>query len=266
MLSNVFMKTLYDKRLFLLGWSLGVIALLALTAAFFPSMQSAALDQLFKAIPPSMKTMIGDLSDYSTFPGYLGSAVFGLRAQMLFVPMAIILGYSLSVTEESGGKLYQLLAQPISRLRVLLEKFFAGLFISAVVIAVSILSIVVVSLLINEPVPQEMLMRVYVMSVLFTWAVFALTYALGKATGRKSIALMIPVVWVMFSLLVDAFASQIEWLKNTEYASLFHYYRTAELVHNDINWANALTLVVVTVLPILIALLVFPNRDLREDQ
>lgn len=266
MFSSVFMKTLYDKRWFLFGWMLGSVALLALTAAFFPSMKESGIDQLFKSIPPAMKNMVGDISDYSSFPGYLGSAVFGLRSQMLFAPMAIILGYSLSVSEEANGKLYQLLALPISRRRVLLEKFFAGLFISAVVIAAAVLSIVAVGMFIDETVPQEMLMRVYVMSALFTWAIFAVTYGVGKMTGRKSIALLVPVVWVMFSVLSDAFASQINWLKDIDYVSVFHYYRTAELVHNDINWANALTLGVVTLFPILIALLTFPNRDLREDQ
>ncbi len=266
MFSNLFMKTLYDKRWFLLGWMFGATALLALTAAFFPTIKESGIDQLFKSIPPAMKNMIGEVSDYSTFPGYLGSAVFGLRAQMLFVPMAIILGYGLSVTEEASGKLYQLLAQPISRRRVLLEKFIAGLFIQAVVIAVAVISTVVVGVIIDEQIPQEMLMRVYIMSTLFTWAVYAVTYGLGMITGRKSIALMLPLAWVMFSILSDAFSAQIDWLKDADYASILHYYRTSELIHNDINWANAVTLGILILAPILLALLVFPNRDLREDQ
>mgnify|MGYP001001714755 CR=1 FL=1 len=264
MFANVFLKTIYEKRWFIFGWGLGAIGLLALTAAFFPTFRDSGLDKVMGSIPPALKNMMGELAEYTTFPGYVASAVFGLRAQMLFVPLAIILGISLGISEEANGRIYQLLAQPISRRSVLIQKFFAGLTISALVVAVSVVAVGAVAVLVNEPIPYELLGKIALMTTLFTWAVFSVTFGLGKAFGRKSIALFVPLVWVMFSVLSDAFSAQVDWLKNADYASLFRYYRTSALVHNPLDWTHIAVLIGIAIIPVLCALILFARRDLRE--
>lgn len=261
---SVFTKTLYDKRWFIVGWSLGVVGLLGFTAAFFPTFKDSGFDQLFQSIPTALKNMMGELADYGTFEGYTGSAVFGLRAQMLFVPLAIILGFSLGVSEEANRKMYQLLAQPISRQNVVLQKYIAGLVAITFICLVGSASVGMVAALIGEQVIYELLTKIFIMSTLFTSAIFSVTYGVGKMFGRKNITLMVPVIWVMFSIVSDAFSSQTDWLRQADFASVMHYFRTSELVHHAIEPTHMIVLGSIMVASIIVALITFPNRDLRE--
>lgn len=265
MFRSVFLKTLYDKRWFIFGWSVGVMAMLGFTAVFFPTFRDSGFEEIMNTIPPALKNMMGEMSEYGNFPGYVASAVYGLRAQMLFIPLAIILGYSLGISDEANGRLYQLLAQPISRRRILLEKYVAGLVVLFVIIAMCALAVGAVAVFVNEPVPVELLAKISAMTMLFSTAIYSLTYALGKAFGRKSIALFVPLAWVMFSVLSDAFSSQVDWLKNADYASFMRYYHTSELLRDPIDMVNVVVLVGVSLFFLLVAMVGFPARDLHEE-
>ena len=265
MFRSVFSKTLYDKRWFMFGWTLGCLALLTLTAAFFPIIKDSGTEQLLKAIPPAMKNMIGNVSDYSRFDGYLGSAVFGLRSEMLFVPLAIILGSALGVREEASSRLYQLLAQPVSRFSVTLQKWLAAFVIFIVIDTMIYLGIVIVALIIGETVPWTLLNEVTVMSLLLLMALFSVTYGIGVAFGRKNIATMVPIVWVMLSFLVESFGPQIDWLGKLEPFSLLTYYNTSNLLADGMNSLHVGVLIGLCVLSLVTALLFFSRRDLRES-
>lgn len=265
MFRSVFSKTLYDKRWFTFGWVLGAIGLFAFTTAFFPSLRDSGVDQIMKAIPPAMKNMVGNMAEMNTFAGYVGSAVFGLRAQMLFIPLAIILGVSLGVSEESKGKLYQLLAQPVSRVHIAWQKFAAGVVIITTIISLGVASVWAVAPMIHEAIPTTLLVKIGLLSILFTTALFSVTYSLGVAFGRKTLALTLPVFWVLFSIVCDAFSGQIEWMKYPDYASILHYFHTFDLVRQALNLRHVAVLGAVAVIPFFLSLILFKQRNLREE-
>lgn len=265
MFKSLLLKTLYDKRWFLVGWAIGSIALLALTAAFYPVIADS-IGNLLQTIPPALSSLVGEAGAYDTYEGYLGSAVFGIRAEMVFVPLAIILALSLSVNEELSRKLYQLLAQPVSRLSIVLQKWFGGVCIIAVIMALVYGSLIVTSLVVGEAVPYMALAKMTLMSGIFTVALFSLTLSLAFAFGRRGIAIIVPIVWVMGSLLLDSFSAQIDWLKNVDWLSLHQYYNTATLSSNAIDVVSVAVLGGVTVIPLFMALVAFQLRDIREAE
>ncbi len=265
MFNSVFTKTMYDKRWFLLGWALGGATLLGLTALFFPTFKQSGLDQALQSIPAGLQNLTGDISSYAQFDGYLGNAVYGLRAQMLFIPLTIILGISLSVGEESSRKLYQLVAQPVSRLSIAFQKWLAGAFIVTIIVAALYGAIALVALTIGESVPFELLNKISIMSALFLLMMFTVVYGIGLATGRKTVALAISIVWTMASFLIDSFAASIDWLKQIEWSSIFMYYDTMSLTESALDINHIVILAGLTAVFLMLGLLVFPNRDLREE-
>ena len=126
MMRSVFLKTLYERRYFILGWSLGLILLSVLMVAFFPAMrQDESLDALIQNMPAAFQGFVGDLANLRDFDRYLASQLFDIRASMVVGIMAIIIGVGLSTREEDSGELRTILAQPISRTRYFIEKWFA---------------------------------------------------------------------------------------------------------------------------------------------
>ena len=265
MFNSLYKKTIYDKRWFMIGWSIGSVALLALTAAFYPTI-AENIGDLFKSIPSSLSSLVGEADAYRTYAGYMASAVFGIRAEMLFAPLAIILALGLSVNEELSRRMYQLLAQPISRDTIVIEKWLAGLSVIFFIMAVVVLSLILTTVFINETLPGELLPQIGAMSFLFTAAIFSLTYGIGMATGIRSLAIIVPVAWIMSSLLIESFSGQVPVMKDISWLSVLQYYNTGAIVEHGIDFKQVMVLLSITTLPVVIALLCFKNRDIKEAE
>ena len=122
----IVLKVLYEKRFGLVGWTLGAVALAWFSLLFYPSISEGnTFEQLSQGLPPQLQAFIGDAVTFKTVGGYLDTQVFGLRMPMITVTMAIILGLYLSAGDEEKGTMATLLAQPVSRTRVMFEKFVA---------------------------------------------------------------------------------------------------------------------------------------------
>lgn len=265
MFKSLLTKTLFDKRWFLFGWALGAVMLFVLTAAFYP-LVAESIGDLMKSIPPALSSIVGETGAYASYPGYLASAVFGIRAEMLFVPLGIILGLGLGVNEELSRRMYQLLAQPLSRRAIVLQKWLAGALIIFAIIAAVFVSIVTTSILIGEGGQYELMVEIAFMSLLLTLAVFSLSFGVGMATGSRSLAIVVPVVWVMASLLLDSLGAQIDWIKAFDWLSLMKYYDTGSLVKESLQAVDIVVLAGVSLISLGSALVAFPGRDIKEAE
>jgi ABC-2 type transport system permease protein len=264
MFRSVFLKTLYDKRWFLFGWTLGALVLFNLTTVFYPAVADS-IDDLVKSIPPALQGVVGSVSAYQTYAGYIGSAVFGSQGIMYFVPLAIILGLSLGSGDELSRRLYQLLAQPISRQSVVLQKWLAGLVLLLVIVTSVYGSLVAVSLLIGETVPHEALLRMSAMSYLYTVTLFTLTYSIAVAWAKRGLAIAITAGWALGSLLIYTLAPQVKWVKDIDWLSAMKYYDTPRFVDQAIEIRDVAVLMIVCIVVIIVALINFSRRDLRDD-
>lgn len=262
MFNNLTSKTLFDKRWFIVGWSLGLLAMVCFTIAFFPTFNKQDIGQLFQNMPKQLQGLIGDTSAYSTITGYIGSGVFELRVPMLSIPMAIILAVSLGVGEESSGQLYQLMAQPISRRRIIIEKWVASLIVSTIIFLILGIGIVITTMLIHEKVPFSKIGMFMLMCWLLTQAVFSFCFMIGAVTGKKGLTIMVTSLVAFGGYLVTSLAAQVDWLKKPDYASLFHYYHPSAIPKQGLILSHILVLLAVSVICLIISAIGFTNRDI----
>jgi ABC-2 type transport system permease protein len=261
MFSNLVSKTLYDKRWFMLGWSLGLVVMAGITIAFFPTIKDQ-IGTLFTNIPKALQSITGSSEDYKTISGYIGTGVFDLRIPMLTITMAILIGLGLGVGEEYSGKLYLLLAQPISRTKIVWQKWIAMIITFVVVHTALLLGILAVIALINESMPIEKVIAATFMCLLLTVAVGSLTLGVGFALGRKGLTTMLITTYVFGSYLLTSFAAQIDWLKHIEPVSLFHYYKASEALKLGYNLQHVGILAAVSIVSVIVAAVVFTRRDI----
>src|SRR5690242_9657286 len=131
MLKNIFLKTLFEKRWMMLWWALSSVGLTIFIILFFPSLRDS-FGEALKNIPDSMRSLVGNASDYQTLAGYVNIQVF---QQMIFLPiiLGIILATGLLAGDENDGTLQTLLTYPVSRTKVYLHKLAAATAIVGVV-------------------------------------------------------------------------------------------------------------------------------------
>lgn len=262
-MKSIFSKTLYDRRFFMLGWGIGLAALSALMTSFFPAMRSdGTIDALVANMPEAFKGLIGNLSDLAAFDTYLASQLFDVRVSLIVGIMAIILGLGLSVADEEKGELRTLLSLPISRTKLLVQKWLAMVVILGVTLVGLLVGIYAVMPFIDDAViAVDQLARLFGMTMLLTIAFGTIPFAIGFAFGKRSIAMAVSVLVIIGSFILSTFGQAVDWLADFERLSLLHYFPAVEIVKDNVAPLDAAILLILTVALLTLALLRFRSRD-----
>lgn len=260
MFRNLFTKTLHDKRGFIIGWSIGLSVMSIITVAFFPTIKDQ-MGELFANVPKALESITGTPDDYKNIAGYVATGVFDLRMPMLTLIMIIIHGLSLSVGEESSGKLYQLLAQPIGRTKIVWQKWLALLVITVVTHIALFLGTLGIIAVIGESMALSKLFIGTLLCALLTLAIGSLTVALGFALGRRGLVTMVVTCYAFGSYLLTSLSAQVSWLEKIETVSIFHYYQASTAIKGDFNLVNIIVLVLLSLAAVTSGAFIFNKRD-----
>lgn len=261
---SVLIKTLYDRRWFMLGWAIAFAGLTALLVSFFPAMQVSGLDDLVKNMPPAFKGLIGDLGLLSSFDTYIASQLFDIRLPLIGGIMAIILGLGLSSSEEESGELRTIVALPISRTKITIQKWLAivivtGVMALAIAAGMYLTMPFVDGATIELPTLLELLGTSWLLMVTFG----TIPFAAGMIAGKRAVAMAVGVVVVIGSFILSTFGQAVDWLSDYERFSLLYYFPANEIVQEEGEWWNLLVLLAITMVGLLTAIIVFRRRDIK---
>ncbi len=262
---NLITKTLRDKRFFILGWTCGIGFLAFALTSFYTSFNGGQIDQLLKSLPPALEGLVGNLQDWRQLPGYLGSQIFDIRLPIFISILSILLAVSLTVGEEDKGQLRTLVAMPISRTKIIFGKWLAIIVICLVVSLATAAGIGLGLLQIHQSLDGMVLVRL----VAFTWLMVITTatliFSIGIASGKHGLTTGVGIILTIGSFLLTTFSKSVDWLKNYEWLSLFHYFPATDIAKGTIEWGNVVVYGVLSLLSLLVAFLFFLRRDVKAS-
>lgn len=262
MMGNLITKTLYDKRWFIVGWSAVMFFMVFLVVTFYPSLsQSNAFDALAGSVPEQFKALIGDADSFHTLKGYLATQLYDIRVPLLLMILALVLAQGFAGGDEEKGSLRTLITTPLSRGRILWERWVAGVIIIGVTVIATVLGTYISALIINESVPGDMIWRLALMSWLFGVSAFSITYAVGSAWGKRGLMMAVGLTVTFGSFIISSFAKSVDWLESFKYASLLNYYDTTSIKDGSFNIGDIWILLSIIAIFMLIAQLLFRRRD-----
>lgn len=260
MLRDIWTKTLWDQRRALLGWAIGFAAVSLVYGGFYPFAATPEYADLIEGLPPALAEAMG-WGDISTPHGYLGATVFGILGPVLAIIMAIGMGTRAIAGGEEDGSLEMLIAHPVTRTRVVVQKAVAlavATVMAGVVVLVAILAI-------RGPIDLELSfaniaaasLDLALMGLLFG----SLAIFVGGITGRRGLAISVSAAVVVVAYLANGLAPQVDalaWLQNV---SPFHWADGARTLRDGIDPVNALLLGGVAVVLVAGAAFAFNRRD-----
>lgn len=255
--------TIWQRRWSVLWWSIGVIAMIALNLAFYPTIrdQASELEKSFSSFSDSTLALFGG-TDFFSPVGYLNSQVLYLMLPLLLIILGVGMGNSLLGREESEHTVESLLARPISRSRLLLAKALVGILILFAVTAVGTLAILALAKLVNLGVPLP-----NVLAACFACFMLVITFSsvafLLAATGRgRAASLGIATVYAIGGYIIGSLASSVHWLDKPSLIFPYHYYRSADILHGTFAWSSILFFAAFTLGCGILAWASFRRRDL----
>jgi len=260
---NLLSKTLYERRFFILGWSLGLGFLGFAMTSFFPSFSGGEIDGLLTSLPPALQGLVGDLQDWKQLPGYIGSQVFDIRLPIFASILSILLAVGLTVGEESKGQLRTLIALPISRRKIIIAKWLAIVIICFIASLGTVIGIEVGVAVIGETLDHMVLVRLGLFTWLLVTSLATLIFAVGSASGKRSLTTAAGIIVAIGSFLLTTFAQSVSWLKEYEWLSFLHYFPATDIAKGTIEWGNVVFYIALILVSLIIAFVFFPRRDVK---
>ena len=265
MLRNVALKTLGDTARALVWWGLGLVGLVALIVGVFPTVRdNKDLNALVESYPKAIKGLVsfGGVVDYTSGPGYIGSELFAFMVPLLFLIAAIGAGARGIAGEQERGTLDLLLALPLSRRRLVVEKLAALLGELLLLGLVLWLSLVVSGLFVDLGISAAHAGAavIYVEALAFAFGAIALL--VGAATGHRGRAIGITAALAVAGYLVNSLASLVGVLDRVKEASPFFHYAATNPLKSGLEARHLAFLLAVGAVAGIAAPLVFDRRDL----
>ncbi|MBS3787080.1 ABC transporter permease subunit [Candidatus Bipolaricaulota bacterium] len=263
MLNNVLLKTLKDKRKTFAWWSLGVTLLVFWYNIMFTTIEGvdvSAINQMMES--QFIQGLIGGAYDLTSPEGWLSAELLPLLGPLIFIVFAVSFATSTLTVEEEKGTLNLLLTNPISRLSVYTQKFFAltvGLFSLGLVFWVgNIIGTTSADMGLSFFSLAEVTFSLVLLGLLFG----AFSLALGGLTGKDGLSKGIASAVGIISYLLNSMSEIVESLEPFQPVSVFHYYGGGEVLLNGIDFGDVGILLAGTVVLFAVGMYGFQRRDI----
>jgi ABC-2 type transport system permease protein len=205
---SLFAKTLYDARRALLGWAAGLLATVATVVAMYPTVRTGSYRRSLQEAPEALVRAFGmdRGTDVVSGGGYLGGYLFGFMLPVLLLVFAVGAGAGAVAGEEDRGTLDLLVANPVSRARVLVEKFAAFAVMAFLLGLVVLGGVLAGAPLVDLRVGVAGLAAAIASQALLAVLFGGLAMAVGAATGSRGLAVGVGVAVAVAAYLVNALA------------------------------------------------------------
>ncbi|HYI46463.1 MAG TPA: ABC transporter permease subunit [Actinomycetota bacterium] len=263
-MGSVWSKTLFDRRRALIWWGIGFIVLTAGIISIFPSVRnSPELDKLTEELPAALKSLIGERSLTSPI-GYVQSRLFQLMVPVLFLVFAIGQGAEAIAGEEHRKTMDLLLANPLSRTRVVVEKF-AALCVQMVMLdALLFVSLFLLCRAFDLQLSTVGLAAASINALLFGLLFGAIALTLGAVTGHRGISVGIPTAAAIAAYVWESVTALVPELASYAGISPFHHYVASDPLVRGFVVSYLAAFMGISIILVLIATFTFSRRDLQN--
>lgn len=263
MLSNIFLKSLRDIRRSILWWALGLFLYTLGIVLLFPSFQDIPdLNEILGEEDSVLRVLAGNVEDFGSPEGYLTAETFSLMLPLLFIVFALWLGTSWVAGEERRGSMEVLLANPIRRSSVLLQKFAAIVLANVGLAVVVLVGIFVGAVAVDMNISYWNVAQAVIGLILLGTTFAALAILLGGWIGKTGLTLGVGAVVGVLAYVGNSIAPIVDALEWVRYLSPMYYYIGGDPLTNGINLTHAGVLIVVSVVMVALASYLFERRDL----
>jgi ABC-2 type transport system permease protein len=262
LLRNVLTKAIWDARRSLPGWTVAIVAVGLMYAAFWPTMRSPAMAEAMAAYPQDVLAAF-NYTDMASPQGYLGGAVYGLLVPLLVAVFTIAWGARAVAGDEDAGTLDLVLAHPVGRRSLALQRF------GALLLGVALVGVALLAAMLALRGPFELgdvsvggFVAINLQLALFGACFGALAFAVGAATGSRAAALGVSAGVAVLAYLANSVLPRVDSLEWTRSLSPFHWYLGGDPIVNGVQWNGVALLLAATLALAAAGTVAFTRRDL----
>lgn len=229
------------------------------------SLMDKTLLKYTEQLPEAMWAFVGTTAKgMSTPEDFYEGEVFGLMAWMAVMVMTVVIGTRGLAGEEADRTMGLLLANPIRRSTVVVEKAITMVAYAVLVGLATGGSVWIGSLLGGLGISPVNIAAATGLAVLVGLVLGAIALLLSAATGRTKVAIY-GTIGITFALfLINSIAILNDAVDTVALVSPFAYYLTSAPLTTGMDWGHAAILTVAFLVLVGLAIYAFNRRDLRQ--
>ena len=260
--SRISAKTLSDNQVLLIVTSYVMFLLMGVAMGPMYLAIDDTLASFMDSVPDVMLALVGN-ADMSTPEGWYQGETFSIMAPAAVLLITAAIGAKAVAGEEADRTMGLLLASPVRRSTVVIEKTIAMVVAAVIVGGFTWLGVMGGSLISGLGLSWVNVAVASLLVILLGLVYGAMTLLIGAITGRARIAISVTIGLAFASYLVDGFFSLSETLAPWKRLTPWHYYLSSDPLNQGLDWAHAGVLAALFVIFVAAAIAAFERRDVR---
>ncbi len=265
-MAEVLTQALGERRRSLLWWSLGLVALVALNVAFYPSIRDdTAINDYVKDLPESLRGLFaGGELDIASPAGYLNSQIYALMAPLVLLIFAIGAGAGAVAGDEERGTLDFLLAHPLRRRDYVVQRFLALAVLVSALALVLLATVAVGSWLVDLEIGFDRVVAASVSVGVLALLFGTIALAAGSVRPGRARAIAVAAGVAVASWLLDGLGQAVDVLDSWRPVSPYYQAIGRNPLREGAPWSGWAILAVATAVLVAVAAVGLERRDLRQ--
>ena len=251
---------LLTRRRATLGYAIGVAVYTLAVVALYPAFKDATdLDQMLND-QPGLSAVFGISGSLTTPDGWLSGNLYANFLPLILLFVTIGHGAATLAGEEDRGRLDLVLALPLSRRTIVVQKS-AAMSLTAAVVAAATYIAALAGRVVDVDVPVTNLASTTLGVMLMALAFGFLALAIGGGTGQRGLAIGVASAIAAVSYLVSSLGPIVDWLGPWRRLSLFYWSVGNGQLTTGLGWIGALVLVTAAAAALVGAIVTFERHD-----
>lgn len=266
MATEVLAQAVRERGRSLAWWTLGIVALIALTVAFYPSIRDdASLTDYAKDLPKSLRALFaGGETNLASPVGYLNSQVYALMAPLLLLIFSIGAGAGAVAGEEERGTLDLVLAHPVRRRDYVLQRFLALTVLVALLSAVLLATVALGALAVDLDIGFGRLVAASGSVGLLALMFGTLALAVGAAAPGRARAVAVAAGLAIAAWMLDGLAQAVDALDPWRPLSPYYQALGRNPLREGVPWEGWAVLAAITAVLVTVAAAGLARRDVGQ--
>jgi ABC-2 type transport system permease protein len=265
MFRSVFRAALWERRLALVWYAVGMAGLVGVTTGVYPTVRegSGTITRLMENLPQGLLSMMGstNVAELLSPAGFINSRVNASIGAVVLTTLAISAGTAAIAGEEDRKTMDLLLANPLPRIRIVLERFAA-----MVVLVGAVATAILVVMAVANPIVDLGFSLGNMLASNFELALLALVFgslalAAGGLTGRRGTTIGVASGVTVATFFINGLAGLVSWLQPPQKLTPFYWLQRSDPLANGLSYADSLLMIAVIGVFLLVAAWGFEHRD-----
>lgn len=214
--SPLILRVLHHHRRGIFGWTLGIIAIVAVQLGVYPTVRSSASDwaALTESFPDAIK-QIFRMEDYTSERGYLSAELMSFTVPFIVMGFGCSWGARVGTEEEEMGTSDLILSLPMSRREYLVSRIVASIIALGVLLGLFAVALVIGSRILEFSIPLHSYASAALSLFLIGFLMMSIAIFIGAWKGKRTIALGLSMAFAIAAFVLYSLGPLVSFIDAT---------------------------------------------------